>query len=39
MTDSRVQFEASVWATVAVLAWAGSAHFNVATPEDRIIPD
>jgi diguanylate cyclase len=30
MPDSRVQFEASVWATVAIVAWAGSAHFNVA---------
>jgi diguanylate cyclase (GGDEF)-like protein len=30
MTDSRVHFEASVWAMVAVVAWAASAHFNVA---------
>jgi diguanylate cyclase (GGDEF)-like protein len=26
----RVQFEAAVWATVAVIAWAASAHFNVS---------
>jgi len=30
MVTGRVQFEASVWATVAVIAWAASAHFNVA---------
>jgi diguanylate cyclase (GGDEF)-like protein len=30
MVATRVQFEASVWATVAVVAWATSAHFNVA---------
>ena len=30
MVAGRIQFEASVWATVAVIAWAASAHFNVA---------
>ena len=30
MTVGRVQFEASVWATVAIVAWAASAHYNVA---------
>ena len=30
MVVGRVQFEAAVWATVAVIAWAASAHFNVS---------
>jgi diguanylate cyclase (GGDEF)-like protein len=30
MTEDRFRFEAAVWATVAVLAWAASAYFNVA---------
>jgi diguanylate cyclase (GGDEF)-like protein len=30
MSDIRLQFEAAVWAMVAVVAWAASAHFNVA---------
>jgi diguanylate cyclase (GGDEF)-like protein len=30
MISGRAQFEVSVWATVAVIAWAASAHFNVA---------
>jgi hypothetical protein len=30
MFAERVHFEASVWATVAIIAWAASAHFNVA---------
>jgi diguanylate cyclase len=30
MISGRAQFEISVWATVAVVAWAASAHFNVA---------
>ena len=29
MAVGRVQFEASVWATVAIVAWAASAHFDV----------
>ena len=30
MIEGRVQFEAAVWAAVAIVAWAASAHFNVA---------
>jgi diguanylate cyclase (GGDEF)-like protein len=30
MVGGRAQFETCVWATVAVIAWAASAHFNVA---------
>jgi diguanylate cyclase (GGDEF)-like protein len=30
MVERRVQFEASVWAAVALVAWAASAYFNVA---------
>jgi diguanylate cyclase (GGDEF)-like protein len=30
MIAGRAQFEICVWATVAVIAWAASAHFNVA---------
>jgi diguanylate cyclase (GGDEF)-like protein len=30
MVMGRVQFEATVWATIAVVAWAMSAHFDVS---------
>ena len=30
MIAGKVQFEALAWAAVAVVAWAASAHFNVA---------
>jgi len=30
MIAGRAQFEASAWAAVAIVAWAASAHFNVA---------
>ena len=30
MRIGRTHFEATVWATVAIIAWATSAHFNVA---------
>ena len=30
MVAERFHFEAAVWATVAIIAWAASAHFNVA---------
>lgn len=30
MDADRVRFEASVWAMVAIIAWAASAHFHVA---------
>jgi diguanylate cyclase (GGDEF)-like protein len=30
MTIGRTHFEATVWATVAIIAWAASARFNVA---------
>jgi len=30
MVASRVQYEAPIWAGVALVAWAASAHFNVA---------
>lgn len=30
MPENRLEFETAVWGTVAVIAWAISAHFNVA---------